>query len=189
MARAGRKRKIGVKREPNGKPSRAGAKLSNEQEALRAGIEYRQRVFGVSPKDVLDQKACTLIGRLCLQGVLSEAQWQAGENWLQITNAMSAALQSPRGFKTAGSGSAMSISEELEAAKYAAIKSAFDTANDAIEDHAPVQERKARLVAMRTFIIDQVDQPMMHGTLRTALNGLVKHFGLLGRGAVNNRAA
>lgn len=183
MARAGRKRKIGVKREPNGKPSRAGAKLSNEQEALRAGVEYRQRVFGVSPKDALDQKACTLIGRLCLQGVLSEAQWQAGENWLQITNAMSAALQSPRGFKTAGGGSALSISEELEAAKYHATKSAFDKANDAIEDHAPVEERKARMVAMRTFLVDEVDHPHMHGTLRTALNGLVKHFGLEGRKA------
>lgn len=181
MARAGRKRKIGVKREANGKPSRVGKKLTNEQEAMRAGIEYRQRVFGVSPKDALDQKACTLIGRLCLQGVISEPQWQAGENWLQLTNAMSAALQSPRGFKTPGSGAGMSITEELEAAKYRAVKEAFDNANDAIEDHAPIEERRARMIAMRTFIIDEVDQPMMHGILRTALNGLVKHFGLEGR--------
>ncbi|RYD81415.1 MAG: hypothetical protein EOP84_11020, partial [Verrucomicrobiaceae bacterium] len=34
-----------------------------------------------------------------------------------------------------------------------------------------------------TFVIDEVDQPMMHGTLRTALNGLAKHFGLEGRRA------
>jgi hypothetical protein len=98
-------------------------------------------------------------------------------------NAMSAALQSPRGFKTAGTSSGMTLSEELEAAKYRATKSAFDDANDAIEAHAPVEERKARMVAMRTFIIDEVDQPQMHGTLRTALNGLVKHFGLEGRRA------
>lgn len=183
MARPGRKRKIGVKREANGKPSRAGVKLTNEQENMRAAVEYRQRVFGVSAKDAMDQKACTLIGRLCLQGVISESQWQAGENWLQLTNAMSAALQSPRGFKTAGAGSAMSLSEELEAAKFQATKQAFDKANDAIEDHAPVEERKARLIAMRTFLVDEIDQPQMHGTLRTALNGLVKHFGLEGRKA------
>lgn len=183
MARAGRKRKVGAKREPNGKPSRAGARLTKEQETLRAGVEYRQRVFGISAKDALDQKACTLIGRLCLQGVLSEVQWQAGENWLQLTNAMSAALQSPRGFKTSGTSSGLTLSEEVEAAKYQATKKAFNDANDAIEAHAPVEERKARMIAMRTFIIDEVDQPQMHGTLRTALNGLVKHFGLEGRRA------
>ena len=183
MARPGRKRKVGVKREATGKPSRAGKRLTTEQENMRAAIEYRQRVFGVSARDAMDQKACTLIGRLCLQGVISEVQWQAGENWLQLTNAMSAALQSPRGFKTAASTSGLTLSEELEAAKYQATKSAFDAANDAIEAHAPVEERKARMIAMRMFLIDEVDQPHMHGTLRTALNGLAKHFGLEGRRA------
>lgn len=183
MAKAGRKRKVGVKREPNGKPSRAGKRLTTEQENMRAGIEYRQRVFGVSAKDALDQKACTLIGRLCLQGVINEAQWRAGESWLQLTNSMSAAMQSPRGFKTAGGAARLSVSEELEAAKYRAVKNAFDDANDAIEDHAPIEERRARMIAMRTFVVDEVDQPMMHGTLRTALNGLVRHFGLEGRKA------
>lgn len=184
MAKAGRKRKVLVKREPNGKPSRAGKRMTAEQENLQTGIDYRQRVFGVSARDALDQKACSLVGRLCLQGAISEAQWQAGENWLQLANAMSAALQSPRGFKTAGiAARGMTLSEELEAAKYRATKGAFDAANDAIEDHAPIIERKARMVAMRTFLVDEVDQPQMHGTLRTALNGLVKHFGLEGRRA------
>ncbi|NGP19313.1 hypothetical protein [Devosia aurantiaca] len=181
MARAGRKRKIGVLREKNGKPSRAGKRITTEQENMRAAVEYRQSVFGLSPKDAMDQKASTVHGRLCLQGAISQAQWQAAENWLDIVNAMSAALQSPRGFKTAGSCTPMTISEELEAAKYQAIKDAYDKANDAIEDHAPVEECKARLIAMRTIVIEGVDQPSMHGTLRTALNGLAKHFGLESR--------
>lgn len=142
---------------------------------MGAAVEYRQRVFGVHPRDVMDQKAATLLGRLCLRGTVSEAQWQAGEDWLRIVNARHAAANAPRGFRTAGSA-AFALDDAEEAARYQAIKDAFDAANDAIEDHAPVTERVARMRAISTIVVQEFDRPEMYGALRTALNGLVKHF-------------
>lgn len=180
MARPGRKRKS-VVREPNGRPQRAG-KQSAEQETMSVAMGYRQNVLGVAPKDVMDQKAATLLGRLCLQGSISAAQWQAGEDWHKLLEALSAMMNAPRGFKTPTAGSG-SMSEEEAARRYQEMKRRFDDANAAIEDHAPAEERKARFIAMRTIIVDETDLPQMHGSLRTALNGLVKHFGLEGRKA------
>lgn len=181
MARAGRKRKS-VAREPNGKPQREG-RVSAEQDAMSVAIKYRQSVLGVSAKDVMDQKAATLLGRLCLQGAISNAQWQAGEDWHKLADTMSQLTNAPRGFKTAAAAGAGVMTDDEAARRWEALKDRFDAANAAIEDHAPVEERRARFIAMRTIIVDQIDQPQMHGALRTALNGLVKHFGLEGRKA------
>ncbi len=176
MGKAGRKRKTGVKREPNGKPSRVGHRATAEQDAMSVAAEYRQRVFGLSEADRMDQKAATLLGRLCLHGVISEAQWQAGEDWLALSVAMSALVNAPRGFSTTSSGGV--VDDAAHTRHYIATKAKWDDANRAIEDHAPVLERKARFVAMRAIVIDEIDNPRMHGALRTALNGLVRYFGL-----------
>ena len=171
--RTGRKRKVG-KRESNGRIERQ-PRVSSEQDTMRTAIEYRQSVFGLSEQDSKDQKAATLLGRLCLQGAVSEAQWQAGEDWLRLVNARYAATNAPRGFKSAGS-SALAIDEEAEAARYWSLKARFDKANAAVEDHAPVLDRVARFEALSAIVVREVDAPHMHGALRTALNGLVKFF-------------
>jgi hypothetical protein len=130
----------------------------------------------VKASQVMDQKAATLIGRLCLAGAISEAQWQAGEDYLALVNAMYAAANAPRGFKSAGPVGAP-IGQDEETRRYRATKARFDAANTAVEDRAPVVERIERFKALRLFLVDQVDQPSMHGTLRAALNGLAHHFG------------
>lgn len=171
----GRKRKQG-KREANGRIQRP-THSQLEQENMRPAMEYRERVLGVPPKLVRDQKAATLIGRLCLSGAISEAQWQAGEDWHSLMEAMYAAANAPRGFKTGGNGSGVELGEDEEARRYRSLKAKFGAANLAVEDRAPVAERIERFKALRLFIVDQVDQPSMHGTLRAALNGLAHHFG------------
>ena len=171
--RGGRKRKT-VKREASGRPQRQPV-ASIEQDAMLPVLEYRRRVFGLSVANLKDQKAATLLGRLCIQGAVSEAQWQAGEDWLKLVNARYAAANAPRGFKTSGNA-ALAIDEDAEARRYWAIKAQFDAANAAIEDHAPVSERIARMQAMSLIVVQEQDQPKMHGILRTALNGLVRHF-------------
>lgn len=171
----GRKRKPG-KREPNGRIARPSIEAV-EQDAMRTAIAYRQSVFGISPGDAKDQKATSLTGRLCLAGVLSNAQWQAGEDWLRLLNAVYAAINAPRGFNTPSGASHVERSEAEEARRFQALKDAFDEANKAVEGHAPVAERIERMKALRLFLVDQVDAPRAHGTLRTALNGLANHFG------------
>jgi len=177
MGKAGRKRRSG-KREPNGRIERGpDRRISAEQDAMSVAIGYRQAVLGVKPAHALDQKAGTLIGRLCLSGAISEAQWQAGEDWHDLMEAMYAAAHAPRGFKTPGIGTGSIPDEDEEARRYQSLKAAFNAANLAVEDRAPVVERIERFKALRMFIVDQVDQPSMHGTLRTALNPLAQHFG------------
>jgi hypothetical protein len=173
----GRKRKPG-KREPNGRIARGpNRRVTAEQDAMSVAVGYREGVLKVKPSLALDQKAATLLGRLCLSGAVSEAQWQAGEDWHQLVEAMYVAANAPRGFKTATAGSGAPLSEEEEARRYHALKDRFNAANAAVEDRAPVAERIERFKALRTIIVDQFDNPAMHGTLRTALNALAHHFG------------
>lgn len=176
----GRKRKAGP-REPNGRPQRRSVGTA-EQDAMRTAIEYRQRVFGISPVDVRDQKAATLLGRLCLSGAVSEAQWQAGEDWLKLVNSVYSAVNAPRGFRTAGS-MALALDEDAETERYRLIKARFDAANAAIEEHAPVVERIARMRVLTSVVVNEVDVPTLHGTLRMALNGLVRYFKTEAKGA------
>lgn len=172
--RSGRKRRI-AKREPNGRPRRVATHVA-EQDARRVALDYRRRVFGIKSEDLnIDSKAVTLIGRLCLQGSVSEAQWQAGEDWLGLVNARYAATNAPRGLRTAGNA-APALDEEAETERYWAVKCRFDDANAAVEDHAPVSERKERMRVLSLVVVQQMDEPKSHGTLRTALNGLVRFF-------------
>lgn len=173
----GRKRKQG-KREPNGRPARGpNRRISAEQDAMSVAVDYRKNVLGVRSDHALDQKAATLLGRLRLSGAISEAQWQAGEDWHELVEAMYAAANAPRGFKTVSGGAGTPLSEEEEARRYRALKDRFNAANAAVEERAPVAERIERFKALRTIIVDQFDNPAMHGTLRLALNALAHHFG------------
>jgi hypothetical protein len=173
----GRKRKPG-KREPNGRVARGpDRRVSAEQDVMSVAVGYRTGVLGVKAAHSLDQKAATLIGRLQLSGAVSEAQWQAGEDWLMLLNAMYAATNAPRGFKSAGASSVSPLNEEEESRRYRALKERFDAANAAVEDRAPVAERIERFKALRAFLVDQIDNPKMRGTLRMALNALAHHFG------------
>lgn len=180
MTTRGRKRK-GGKREPNGRAARP-AVAERADDAMRTALEYRQRVFGISAMDLRDQKAATLLGRLCLSGAVSEAQWQAGENWLRLVNSVYAAVNAPRGFRTAGS-SALALDEDAEIERYQLLKTRFDAANTAVEEHAPVVEKIARMRVLTSVVVNEVDNPSQHGTLRMALNGLVRYFRTEARGA------
>lgn len=142
---------------------------------MSTAIEYRQRVFGLEAHNAKDQKAATLLGRLCLHGAVSEAQWQAGEDWLKLVNARYAATNAPRGFKTSGS-LALALDDDADIAHYESIRIRFNGANAAVEDRAPVVERIERFKALSSIVVREIDVPEMHGTLRTALNGLVKFF-------------
>lgn len=183
MSRPGRKRKAG-KREPNGKPSRIGHRILGEQDAMSVAVDYRQRVFGIPNHAVLDQKAATMLGRLCMQGEISNTQWEAGEEWARLLNARYAAINAPRGFKTA-TGGRSPMTDERDEHNFRTTKAELDAANNAVSGYGqlpPVQARE-RFEALRMVIIEQLHVPHLHGSLRVALNGLARHFGLEGQRA------
>ena len=82
--RGGKKRQ--GKREPNGRLSRQPkhaaernmADLDAEQrDTLSVGLDARERVFGVKPSQSRDQMAGSVIGRWCLQNIISRSQYDA----------------------------------------------------------------------------------------------------------------
>lgn len=87
----GRKRKIGIKRQPNGQPSR---EKNMEANALAQLMPHRRLV----PREVAhDQKAECIMGRLRLNGWLTEAQYQAGVNYREAVGRYRAVIDAPRG--------------------------------------------------------------------------------------------
>lgn len=102
MARAGRKRKI-AKREPNGRVQRpAGDYRDIEKERVMAPmIEARARVYGLPIDRARDTKAETVIGRWCLQGEITQRQWEAAEMYLKDVRDYSRAIHAPKGARSA----------------------------------------------------------------------------------------
>lgn len=86
-----------VAREPNGRRQRE-TYISDSQKAenQRVAREYRIKVFGLSEKDALDQKAATVHGRLCLLttqgGGISLDQYHTAERYLTDRNAYMRAI-------------------------------------------------------------------------------------------------
>lgn len=74
MAKAGRKRKNGVKRQPNGQPSRGGA----AGKIMNVALEQRRRM-GLDGAKARDQRAESPVGRLALAGRISDPEWEAAE--------------------------------------------------------------------------------------------------------------
>jgi hypothetical protein len=91
--RGGRKHKPG-KREPNGRMSRDPAQVAarlkdgldaEQRETIGVAIAARERVFheSLDPKHSRDQLAGSAVGRWCLKGKISRAQYDAAMTWLE----------------------------------------------------------------------------------------------------------
>ena len=95
MGKPGPKRSD-VPREPGGRKSRRKDFRDIEaEENRRVAVEARQRVLGVSAEHARDQKAATVIGRWRLDNIISEAQYEAAEQYLFDATAYSVARNSP----------------------------------------------------------------------------------------------
>ncbi|WP_144756012.1 hypothetical protein [Bartonella saheliensis] len=79
----GRPRIKGCIREANGRISRAKA----PREAIdKLAIEMRAKRFSLSLQDAKNPLVGTYIGRLCLQGILDQEQYDTAQQYLQIRN-------------------------------------------------------------------------------------------------------
>jgi hypothetical protein len=73
--KAGRKRKPGARREPNGRISRAGER----EKIMTVALEQRRRM-GLDGAAARDQRAESPCGRLALQGRLTDQEYEAAEH-------------------------------------------------------------------------------------------------------------
>lgn len=195
MGRRGPRRKA-VKREANGQPSRRIADAAEraalaregldkeQQETIAVGIEARQRVFGLPPTISRDQMAGSAVGRYCIQKHITRVQYDAAMLYLADCEAYSHAIGTPglpRAVDlnaTGGQNNHENVGKAL-----AAIR-----AHDAMVKAVQAQQNELRNTANLFGALDAVirrDVMLDHllGDLRTALNALVRHYGVAGRAA------
>jgi hypothetical protein len=167
----GRKRKPG-RREPNGRVQR-----SHEAANLEP-FKERMRRYGLSEKDARDQKSSTVIGRMYLQGHLTEPQYEAGAKLATDSAEYARCLQSPRGMGIAetltGSGD-----EEAHTRHVAKVKRAYEGARDVLKR---LQERDGLrgttiFDAVRFIVEQDLELPHLYPGLRLGLVELARYYG------------
>ncbi len=168
-----RKKKQGVKRTASGRISRA---ADAYQENLDP-IQTRMRLFGLSEKDARDQKASTFVGRLQLTKAISQAQYDAAQEWLSVREKYQRAIKSPDALRSSHGGGDAGESETYANWCAGAI-SRYDAAVKAIETEQAIIENRGRaLYAGLDYLVNR-DEMHWHlvGDCRLALNALAHHF-------------
>ena len=168
MARAGRKRKIGVKREPNGQIQRTyvDPKQQVMDQPHRVIVPVKFRDF---------QEAESEFGRLVLLGHISLAQHEAGKLYAELAARYRSALQAPSPNPAAmdlgrvGKGAGAGMPDETATA----LSVRYDRA------YIACGVRKVQ-VAVRDYAVFEKAVPNGYemDLLRCGLNDLVKHFGI-----------
>ncbi|WP_323015813.1 hypothetical protein [Devosia sp.] len=192
MARAGRKRKIGVKRTPSGAISRAKSAYSENAD----GIALRMKVFGLTEQDARDQKAATYVGRLCLAGRrnnadgITDAQYEAALVWREAYENFQRAVKSPDALRTGVGGGDQGESEDYARWCKAAI-ARWKGIEDAVRlEQGYHENRGANMWAALDYLVGRDQQlPHMIGDLRLALNAIGHHMGMIPRPQRQSRAA
>jgi len=165
----GRKRKQNIKREPNGRAQR---EKSIEPNAIAQLMPHRRLV----PANVAhDPKAECIMGRLCLNGWITEIQYQAGVKYRTAVSRYRAVIEAPRSTEQSMSGvivgpwggsSGLSEEQQIE------IRDAYMSAFVALEEG--VGNRGAREVAH--LVNDRNDFAVPR--IVCGLDVLARHYGL-----------
>lgn len=180
------------KRERNGQIARQDATqrridgLDREQrDTLSIGIEARQRVLGVKPAHSRDQKAGSAIGRFCLVGHITQAQYDAALLYIESRARNLRAIDAPPqpGAVDLNAARGRPVGRE-DPAQLSRWRRDHRDAERAIQD----KQNETRLMgnlfgALDLVLFRDVELDHLLGDLRSALNALVKHYGLLARAA------
>lgn len=180
----GRPRKSGAKRTRSGRISRAKSAYNENAE----GIALRQRMFGLSEQDARDQKAAAYVGRLSLAGRknnadgLTEAQYNAAQDYLKAYEAFQRAVKSPDALRT-GEGAILSPESEGYADWCQRAIDRFEAMQKAIKREQCLHENRGAnmFAAIDYLLVRDMELPHMIGDLRLALNAIGHHLGTIPR--------
>lgn len=163
----GRKRKIGVKREVNGRAQRA-------YENPRRQVASQPHRMAVKPDFREDPRASTAFGRLMLNGYVTPAQYEAGDRYGEISAKLravyDAASPHPRAIDLNRTGGGTGVPMTTETAE--AIKEKYKKAFEAVSNAGT---RAARAVK-DCIVLDKFPESIQQ--LRCGLNLLVIHYGI-----------
>lgn len=178
MARAGRKRKLGVKR-VNGRISQRKEDVmkrreETEQEVTATAREARIRVFGVEAQDTMNPDTATVPGRLKRAKVINAGQLKAAYRYEACVTAYRSAIGVPKPGAAEGFRPVYLATEQE---RYDRAKARYDGAVDAILAENALHRGCNMPAALELIVLRDVDVPHLHGDLRLALNALAHYFG------------
>lgn len=170
MSRAGRKRKAGIKRQPNGQPSRA--KEETAKKARKTAVEARKRLYGLSDEQAAKQDAGTFIGRAVIAGELSVNQQNAAEEYERVVLANAAAIQTPG--RVISTSSLAPFDDEAYTKRCRAARARYEDMMQIMLKLDQEQRVTNSLGVLYCAIIQDTDMWHMMGDLRLALNSIHK---------------
>jgi hypothetical protein len=171
-----------LSRKPADVTQRLAGKLDqDERDALRPGIEARVRLHGVKPEVSRDQKAGSFIGRLCMGGEVSVAQYDAAMTFLEDHRNNAIAIQAPRDPSGVDLNRVQGGSAEAENVEfYRRATTRWRNAVSAVQGRQnELRGGGALYAALETCILKDGECHHMVGWLREGLNALVRHYGLV----------
>lgn len=169
----GRKRQTGVKRTASGRKSRAASADTMHLDP----IETRMRLFKLSREQAHNQKAETVIGRLCLTGKVTEDQYLAAQKYIGLREAFKRAVKAPDALRSGSGGGDQGESDGYAEWCQDAIRHYESAGNAVMRVQCLIANRGRNLTAGLDYIVcrsEQVDHLVPDAVL--ALDALVHHF-------------
>jgi hypothetical protein len=173
-----------LSRQPNIEAQRKLDGLDREQrDTLSVGLEGRERVWGVKPQHSRDQKAGSAIGRFCLQGQVTQAQYDAAMLFLESYQRNLRAIDAPPqpGAVDLNRTHGRPVGRE-NPAQLAQWRQEYRAACDAIQEKQNEIRLQGNLYgALYELLVRDTQLDYLLPNARTAMNALVKHYRLDGR--------
>uniref|UniRef100_UPI0035D0BB6D hypothetical protein n=1 Tax=Bartonella sp. MM55XZML TaxID=3243552 RepID=UPI0035D0BB6D len=160
----------GCIREPNGRISRA--KIPREP-IDKLAIEMRAKRFGLTIEDAKNPLSATYIGRLYLQGVINQDQYDAAQKYLEVKNNYLCAKALPNAIydemPTTSDNGAREKWVQKATQHLLAVK-------DVVQEAQCLHRQYNLHAALQYLVIEDQSLPRLVLSLRIALNALHKHF-------------
>ncbi|WP_455480490.1 hypothetical protein V3564_04975 [Bartonella sp. B12(2025)] len=169
-AKRGRPRIKGRMREPNGRISRA---KTPREPVHKLTIEMRAKHFGLSVEEAKNPLSGTYIGRLCLQGELSQDQYDAAQQYLQIRNDYLCA----KGFPGAIYDETPSSSDDEAREKWVKMAThQFLAMQEIVQEVQHLYHQYNFYAAIQYLVIEDKVLSYLVNSLRIVLDALHKYF-------------
>ncbi|ENN94812.1 hypothetical protein [Bartonella vinsonii] len=136
-------------------------------------IEMRAKRFGLSIEDAKNPLAGTYIGRLCLQGVLTQDQYDAAQKYLEVKNDYLCA----KGLPSAVYDEIPSSSDVKAREKWVEFATEQFLSMQGVIKEVQALNRQLNLhAAIQYLVIEDKTLPHLMNSLRIVLNALQKYF-------------
>uniref|UniRef100_UPI0035D0499A hypothetical protein n=1 Tax=Bartonella sp. CM100XJJH TaxID=3243543 RepID=UPI0035D0499A len=139
----------------------------------KLAIEMRAKRFGLTLQEAKNPLSGTYIGRLCLQGILTQEQYDAAQQYLQIRNDYLCAKGLPSAVYD--DVSTNSDPNSLEQWVQKATRH-YQSMQEVIKEAQCLCRQCNLYTALQYLVIEDQMLPYLVNSLRIALNALQKHF-------------